>query len=104
MSVVVLTELLAAPGREDRVRTALEALVEPSLEEPGCLAFAPYADPNRPERLLLVEEWADPDALARHARSAHAVHAAAALSGALGAPASVRRLTPHPPGSGPDGR
>ncbi|MEU9499704.1 antibiotic biosynthesis monooxygenase [Streptomyces sp. NPDC048196] len=50
MSLTVIAECLAAPGQEDRLRTALEAMIEPSLEEPGCLAYQPYADPNRPAR------------------------------------------------------
>ena len=48
MCLTVVAECLAARGQEDRLRTALEAMIEPSLDEPGCLAYRPYVDPNEP--------------------------------------------------------
>ena len=55
MSLIHLTECLAAPGQEDRLRTALEAMIEPSLDEPGCLAYCIYTDPNRPARVKALD-------------------------------------------------
>ncbi|MGV9381512.1 putative quinol monooxygenase [Nonomuraea sp. NPDC003707] len=52
--------LLAAPGQHDRLRTGLEAMIEPSLDEPGCLAYEPYIDPAR---MLIVQEWTGRQAL-----------------------------------------
>ncbi|MFG3114335.1 putative quinol monooxygenase [Streptomyces sp. NPDC048197] len=60
MSLIVVAECLAEPGQEDRLRTALEAMIEPSLEEPGCLAYRPYTDLNQPARMVIVEEWTGP--------------------------------------------
>lgn len=60
MPLTVVAECLAAPGQEDRLRTALEAMIEPSLDEPGCLAYRPYADPNDGARMVIVEQWTSP--------------------------------------------
>ncbi|MEU6394371.1 putative quinol monooxygenase [Streptomyces sp. NPDC046939] len=98
MSVTVIAECLAAPGREDRLRTALEAMIEPSLEEPGCLAYQPYADPNQPARMVVVEEWAGPQALAEHFTTDHFHHVQQVLDLILAEPMTIRRLTPAPAG------
>ncbi|MFD8689771.1 putative quinol monooxygenase [Streptomyces sp. NPDC059651] len=96
MSLVVIAECLAAPGREDRLRTALEAMIEPSMEEAGCLAYRPYADPNRPARMVIVEEWTDAGALAEHFTTAHFHHVKQVLDLVLAEPMTIRRLTAVP--------
>ncbi|MEU5030304.1 putative quinol monooxygenase [Streptomyces milbemycinicus] len=100
MSLVVVAECVAEPGQEDRLRTALEALIEPSLEEPGCLAYRPYADPNNPGHMVVVAEWTDPEALARHGTTPHVRHARQVLDLVLAEPMAVRRLlmAARPPG------
>ncbi|MGK5555004.1 putative quinol monooxygenase [Actinomadura kijaniata] len=92
MSLFVVAECLAAPGREDRLRTALEAMIEPSLEEPGCLAYRPYADPNDPVRMVVVEEWTGPDALEAHFATPHFRHVRRVLDQVLAEPLTIRRL------------
>ncbi|CAL9500265.1 hypothetical protein SUDANB95_03399 [Actinosynnema sp. ALI-1.44] len=99
MTVVVVTEYLAGPGREDRLRTALEALIEPALDDPGCLSFQPYANPNDPAQMVVVEEWADPAALADHRAGTPRRHADLVLAAVLARPATVRQW----PGAGPTG-
>ncbi|MEV4383078.1 hypothetical protein [Streptosporangium sp. NPDC049644] len=32
------------------------------------MGYQPYADPNRPDRMIIVEEWADSAALASTSR------------------------------------
>ncbi|MFJ3791288.1 putative quinol monooxygenase [Kitasatospora sp. NPDC090091] len=98
MSLVVIAECRALPGHEDRLRTALESLLEPSLDEPGCLAYRLYADPNDPARMAVVEEWADRRALDAHLSTDHVRHAAAVLDAALAEPMALRRLVAVPAG------
>ncbi|MEU1473516.1 putative quinol monooxygenase [Streptomyces sp. NPDC005761] len=93
MSLTVIAECLAAPGQEDRLRTALEAMIEPSMDEPGCLAYRPYSDPNRPARMVIVEEWTDAAALAEHFTTAHFGHVKQVLDLVLAEPMTIRRLT-----------
>ncbi|MER6050404.1 putative quinol monooxygenase [Streptomyces sp. NPDC001793] len=96
MSLTVVAECLAAPGHEDRLRTALEAMIEPSLEEPGCLAYHPYADPNEPARMVIVEEWTDLQALEAHFTTAHFHHVRQVLDLVLAEPVTVRKLVAAP--------
>ncbi|MEU7642784.1 putative quinol monooxygenase [Streptomyces sp. NPDC039016] len=96
MSLTVIAECLAAPGYEDRLRTALEAMIEPSLEEPGCLAYRPYADPNDPARRVVVEQWSDAQALAAHFATAHFHHVRQVLDLVLAEPMTVRKLVAAP--------
>ncbi|MEU4725712.1 putative quinol monooxygenase [Nonomuraea dietziae] len=91
MSLIVLTECLAAPGQEDRLRTALEAMIEPSLDEPGCLAYRIYTDPNRPASMVVIEEWASPRALEKHYTTPHFRHAKQVLKLVLAEPMTLRR-------------
>ncbi|MGY0059836.1 putative quinol monooxygenase [Streptomyces sp. LZ34] len=92
MSLVVVAECVAEPGQEDRLRTALEALIEPSLDESGCLAYRAYADPNNPGHMVVVAEWTGPEALARHGATPHVRHARQVLDLVLAEPVAVRKL------------
>jgi quinol monooxygenase YgiN len=96
MSLTVVAECLAAPGYEDRLRTALEAMIEPSLDEPGCLAYQPYVDPNEPARMVVVERWTGRDALDSHFTTPHFQHVREVLERILAEPMVVRRLTADP--------
>ncbi|MCP2340711.1 putative quinol monooxygenase [Actinomadura rupiterrae] len=91
-ALVVVAELRAVPGQEDRLRTALEAMIEPSLDEPGCLAYQPYTDPNDPSRMLVVEEWTGQDALDEHFTTPHFRHVEQVLASILAEPVTIRRL------------
>ncbi|MEU7862061.1 putative quinol monooxygenase [Nonomuraea sp. NPDC049141] len=96
MSLIHLTECLAVPGQEDRLRTALEAMIEPSLDEPGCLAYRIYTDPNHPASMVAIEEWASPQALVEHCTSPHFRHAKQVLELVLAEPMTLRRLVTAP--------
>lgn len=96
MVLTVVADCLAAPGQEDRLRTALEAMIEPSLEEPGCLAYHPYVDPNHPARMVIVEEWTGPQALAEHRQTPHFLHVKQVLDRILREPLTIRTLVAAP--------
>ncbi|MEV6106779.1 antibiotic biosynthesis monooxygenase [Streptomyces sp. NPDC051940] len=98
--ITVVAELQALRGLEDRLRTALEAMIEPSLGERGCLSYGVYADLNRPGRMTVVTEWSDAAALAAHEAGPHTRHLRQVLDRVLTDPALVRRLVAAPE---PDG-
>ncbi|MFD8146667.1 putative quinol monooxygenase [Streptomyces sp. NPDC059708] len=97
MTLTVIAAFEAKPGREDDLRTALEAMIEPSVAEEGCLAYDPYVDPNRPERMVIVEEWAGPEALEFHFTTPHFRHVASLFDDLLTRPVSIRHLTTTAP-------
>jgi len=88
-SLVVVAEAVARLGYEDRLRTTLEAMIEPSLEEPGCIGYRLYVDPNDPVRMVVIEEWADGGALATHADTVHYRHAKKVLGLVLAQPLTI---------------
>ncbi|MFX0574965.1 putative quinol monooxygenase [Nocardia nepalensis] len=92
MTLHVVAEFRANPGREDRLRTALEAMIEPSLAEPGCLVYQPYTDPNDSTRMVLIEEWTGPEALDEHFTTPHFFHVRDVLAQILAEPMVVKRL------------
>ena len=77
--LLVLTAYEARTGREDELRTALESLIEPSYDIPGCLTFEVYADPNRPQHMLTLERWTDEHALIAQRATPQARHVAGAM-------------------------
>jgi quinol monooxygenase YgiN len=69
-SMVVFTmRVVTAPARRDALMALLEALLEPTRVEPGCLDCRLYADKDDAAALTLVEEWSSQQALDRHLRS-----------------------------------
>jgi quinol monooxygenase YgiN len=62
----LLATFTARPGREGDLAEALAAMVEPTLTEPGCLAYEALFSPIRQGRVVMVEEWASLDALREH--------------------------------------
>ncbi|GAB2556193.1 putative quinol monooxygenase [Nocardia heshunensis] len=91
MTLHVVAELRATAGQEDRLRTALEAMIEPSLAEPGAISYQPFVNPNDPAHMVVVEEWQDADALEKHFTTEHFQHIAGVLEGILAEPMIIKR-------------
>jgi quinol monooxygenase YgiN len=53
----VLTFLRSRPDRLAQTIDALQNLIAPSLENPGCLAMHLHADPRDACRLMIYEQW-----------------------------------------------
>ncbi|WP_166350976.1 putative quinol monooxygenase [Phytoactinopolyspora limicola] len=82
----------AKPGHEQRLRDELNAMIAPSLAEPGCLAYRPHVDATHHNRMIIVEEWASQAALDHHFTTAHFRHVAAVLDEILAEPFTLARL------------
>jgi quinol monooxygenase YgiN len=72
-------------------------MIEPSRDEPGCLGYHPLTDPNDPARLVLIEEWTGPEALAEHLTTAHHHQLTRVLDDVLAEPVTIRKFFPAPP-------
>ncbi|MGK4585000.1 putative quinol monooxygenase [Kitasatospora sp. HPMI-4] len=92
--MILIAELTTRPDQAERLRTMLEGMIEPSLDEPGCIGYQPLVDPNHPERMVVLEEWRDEEALQEHFATPHYRHAKAVLDEILAEPAVLRRLAP----------
>jgi len=69
--IAVVALIVAKPGAEDKLRTVLEGIVEPTRNEAGALQYDLHRDLKEPARFVFVERWESEEALAAHARSAH---------------------------------
>jgi quinol monooxygenase YgiN len=71
MQVDVVAHLHAKKGREKELQSVLEAFVEPTRQEPGCLRYDLFVDIDHPNRFTFIEEWSSREALELHGQSAH---------------------------------
>jgi quinol monooxygenase YgiN len=59
------------PGREDEARRLLDALVEPSRADDGCLGYDLHTDDDDSAHFFLYEAWRDVSAWERHMATEH---------------------------------
>ena len=69
--LTVVAEMRAKRGREDDLRNAALALIEPTRKEEGCVQYDLHEHKAEPGRFVFYENWASEADLARHAASAH---------------------------------
>ena len=69
--VVVVGSFTARPGREADALEALQALVEPTHQEDGCILYALHQGADDPRRLAFVERWSSVELLQAHLASPH---------------------------------
>jgi quinol monooxygenase YgiN len=53
-------------GGEDELGSELRALVAPTRQEPGCLAYELHRDPKEPQKFMFYEKFKDQDAFTAH--------------------------------------
>ncbi len=71
MAYVVSVTWTAKEGEEDAVAAALDRLREPTLAEPGVLAWIPHRDPKDPRVFFIYEQYADEAAYTAHTETEH---------------------------------
>jgi quinol monooxygenase YgiN len=71
MAFVLVAKWTAKSGEEERVRSCLERLAEPSREEPGCRFYQPCQDRESPGTFLIFEIYDDESAYESHGASSH---------------------------------
>lgn len=69
--LTVIASMRAKPGKEQELRAALEALIEPTLAEAGNVTYALHQGADDPAVFYLYENWTGPDALAAHFATPH---------------------------------
>ena len=100
MSIVVVATLTPKPEAADAVREAILAAIPKVHEEPGCELYALHeADGS----FVMVERWADADAMKAHGKAEPLATLGAALAGKLAAAPDIRRLTSLPAGDAEKG-
>jgi quinol monooxygenase YgiN len=95
MSVVVVATIVPLAEHRDAVLDAMRSAVAQVHGEDGCELYALH---EAPDRLIMVEKWASPEALATHGKSPALAALGAALAGKVAGAPDVQVLQPVPAG------
>ena len=68
MAIRLVVTLTAAPGRGAELAQAYKTRCAEVMSEPGCEQFEVFQSALDPDRLVLLERWADQAALDAHAK------------------------------------
>lgn len=90
----VIAVIVAKEGSETLVREALQSLVEPTLQEEGCLAYALNESAATPGTFLTYETWRAQADLDAHLETPHVQQALTTAFDALAAPPAIHPLLP----------
>jgi quinol monooxygenase YgiN len=77
---------------DDFIEAARRTMVEPTLQEPGCITYDLCQDVADPTRFAMVEEWESDEALATHLAQAALQDAVKALMPMAAEPPTIQRL------------
>ncbi|MGE5645283.1 MAG: putative quinol monooxygenase [Acidobacteriota bacterium] len=66
MSVVVIAEFTAKPGKAGELAAAFRAMIAPTRLEPGCLRYELNQEENDPGAFVFVEAYQDRAAFDAH--------------------------------------
>jgi quinol monooxygenase YgiN len=68
MSIRLVVTITAVPGKGTELAQAYKARCAECMKEPGCEQFEVFQSIVNPDKLALLERWADQAALDTHAR------------------------------------
>jgi quinol monooxygenase YgiN len=68
MAIRLVVTITAAPGKGSELAQAYTTRCTDAMKEPGCEQFEIFQSVANPDRLVLLERWADKAALEVHAR------------------------------------
>jgi quinol monooxygenase YgiN len=71
MSLIVIAEMTAKPGKEEELQAELLKLVEATRKEDGCLQYDLHAAVDNPRGFVFIENWTSREALEKHFQSPH---------------------------------
>jgi len=86
----------AKPGREEELGKRMAALIGPTREEPGCIAYDLLRSIDDPAVWILLEKWRSRIDLDEHIRSAHLQAFLRSKDDVLALPPESHRVVGHP--------
>ena len=91
--LTVIAHMQAKPGKEQELRSGLEALVEPTTKEPGFVNYDLHQAVDDPAVFYLYENWECGEALDAHLATPHLQEFAARIDDLLAEPGlTITRL------------
>jgi quinol monooxygenase YgiN len=67
MAIRLVVTITAAPGKGAELAQGYKGRCAEAMKEPGCEQFEVFQSAVNPDKLVLLERWADAAALAAHA-------------------------------------
>ncbi|MCZ4605911.1 putative quinol monooxygenase [Streptomyces sp. Lzd4kr] len=92
MSIEITVLFDVVPDRMDSVTTAFRDLCEATRKEEGALRFDAFRSEEHPDVVVLVEDWADQEAIDVHMKEPYVAEFLARTDGAFVRPPYVHRL------------
>ena len=68
MAIRLVVTITAAPGKGSELAQTYKGRCADVMKEPGCQQFEVFQSAVNPDRLVLLETWADQNALDVHAK------------------------------------
>jgi quinol monooxygenase YgiN len=90
--LTVIASLRAKPGKEQELRQAADAVIEPTRREDGCVAYYLHQSIDDPAVFYFYENWASPEMFEAHMKAPHFREFAAKLDDLLDGAIDIRRL------------
>jgi quinol monooxygenase YgiN len=81
--LTVIAYMKAAPGKEDELRSALQALIEPTSREAGYVSYDLHEAVDDPGTFFFYENWESGEHLDAHLAAPHLVDFAERMGGLL---------------------
>ncbi|MFE1308253.1 putative quinol monooxygenase [Streptomyces sp. NPDC058755] len=94
MSIEITVVFDVVPDRMEPVVAAFGKLCAATRQEEGALRFDAFRSEEHANTVVLVEEWADQEAIDLHMKEAYVAGFLAEVDGAFARPAQVHRLRP----------
>ncbi|MDA0656850.1 MAG: putative quinol monooxygenase [Proteobacteria bacterium] len=83
MTLTIVANIHAAPGKENLVHAELEKLVVPTRKEQGCLQYDLHRDNENPAHFLFYEYWETRALWQQHMNAPHLAEYLQATKGAF---------------------
>jgi len=94
MDLFIFARFHAKEGQQDAVVAALREVLDPTREEPGCLAIQHYRCIRNPRLFYVHSCWIDEAAFERHAALPHTVRFLQRVQDLIDHPLDVTRARP----------
>jgi quinol monooxygenase YgiN len=91
--IKVVARLISRSGHIAETRAALEALIEPTRAEEGCILYELMQNNADPTDFTFVEEWTTDAALDEHLQTEHLRELQSKEDELLAAPPDIRRYS-----------
>jgi quinol monooxygenase YgiN len=92
-SIRIVARVVARPDSVDRVRSILIDLVEPTLNESGCITYELLQNRTDATDFTFVEEWESDAAIDAHLATKHIRDALTKLPGLVSGEPDIRRYS-----------